>query len=46
METVMKISGLGLLVGGYPLASFDSEAARRLGWCGSMGKQSGNVTHR
>ncbi|HMA08217.1 MAG TPA: Tim44-like domain-containing protein [Ramlibacter sp.] len=35
-----------LLVAILALASFDSEAARRLGGGGSMGRQSGNVTQR
>src|SRR5258705_10553104 len=41
----MKLWSLAL-VAILALASFESEAARRLGGGGSVGKQSGNVTQR
>jgi len=34
-----------VLVAMLAMASFDSEAARRLGGGGSVGRQSGNVTY-
>jgi predicted lipid-binding transport protein (Tim44 family) len=45
METKMK-TWSWVLVAVLAMASFDSEAARRLGGGGSVGRQSGNVTQR